>query len=196
MSDVKALWQNQTVEEKDMITLSDVRTRAATLQARVRMRNVIFYAYALFNIVASVWLIATGRLSAYLYPMLLMVAAHLFVLWQVNRWIGARALPGDAGGRPVLDTYRDELKRQVHGMSRAWLWYMVPFMPAFLWELAIFVQRIETGALQTPKAASYRLLLYIIFGAVFFWTAVLLAFSRAALRLQLQLEQLKRVEAE
>ena len=179
-----------------MITLTDARARADKFQAHVRLRNVIFYVYALFNIVVSIWLIATGRWDEFLYPMLLMIAAHLWVLWQVNRRIGARPMPGEMGGRPALDFYRDELKRQASGLSRAWLWYIAPFMLPFIWELAIWQQRIEARAAATSMPANYQLFLFSILGAVFFWTAVWLAFSRASLRLELQIERLNAVKAE
>jgi hypothetical protein len=195
MNDLKTVWKNQPVED-GMITLSDARASAGKLQAQIRLRNVIFYAYALFNIVASIWLLASGRFGAFLYPMLLMIAAHLWVLLQVNRRIGARPLPGDMGGRPALDFYRDELTRQASGLSRAWLWYIAPFMPPFIWELAIWQQRIEGRAVATSMPANYQLFLFSIFGAVFFWTAVWLAFSRASLRLELQIERLNKVKAE
>jgi hypothetical protein len=192
MDDLKTVWKNQRTEDNGMISLADVRARADGLQAHVRMRNVVFYAYALFNIGASFWLMSTGRLSAYVYPMLLMVAAHLWVLWQVNRRIGARPLPGDMGGRPALDFYRDELKRQAGGLSRAWLWYIAPFMPAFLWELAIWLQRIQART----AVLDFRVFLFCVFGAVCFWTAVWLAFSRASVRLQLQIERMNALKAE
>jgi hypothetical protein len=195
MDDLKAVWKTQPVED-GMITLTDARARADKFHAQVRLRNVIFYVYALFNIVASFWLIATGRWGAFLYPMLLMIAAHLWVLWQVNRRIGARPLPGEMGGRPALDFYRDELKRQASGLSQAWLWYIAPFMPPFIWELAIWQQRIEARAVATSMPANYQLFLFSILGAVFFWTAVWLAFSRASLRLELQIERLNAVKAE
>lgn len=196
MDELKTAWKTQPVEENSMITLSDIRARADKFQSHVRKRNVIFYAYALFNIVVSIWLIATGRWDEFLYPMLLMIAAHLWVLWQVNRRIGARPVPGEMGGRPALDFYRDELKRQVEGLSRAWLWYIAPFMPPFIWELAIWVQRIEARAAATSMPANYQLFLFSILGAVFFWSAVWLAFSRASLRLELQIERLNAVKAE
>ena len=196
MNDLKTVWKTQPMEENGMITLSDIRTRADRFQAHVRMRNVVFYAYALANIAASFWLISTGRWSEFLYPMLLMVAAHLFVLWQVIRRIGARPLPGELGGRPALDYYRSELKRQADGLSGAWLWYIAPFMPPFVWELAIWLQRIQARAVETSGTADYRLFLFSIIGAVFFWTAVWLAFSRASIKLQLQIERLDRVIAE
>ena len=196
MNDLKTVWKTQPVEENGMITLSDIRTRADRFQAHVRMRNVVFYVYALANIAASFWLIATGRLSAFLYPMLLMVAAHLFVLWQVNRRIAARPLPGDVAKQPALDFYRQELKRQADGLSRAGLWYIAPFMPPFVWELAIWVQRIQARAVETSQAADYRLFLFSIFGVVCFWTAVWLAFSHVNLKLQMQIERLDKVVAE
>ena len=196
MNDLKTVWKTQPTEENGMITLSDVRTRADRFRAHVRARNVVFYVYALANIAASFWLIAAGRLSAFLHPMLLMIAAHLFVLWRVNRRIGARPLPGELGGRTALDYYRGELKRQADGLSRAGLWYIAPFMPPFAWELAIWLQRIQARAVETSGAADYRLFLFSIFGAVCFWTAVWLAFSRANLKIQMQIERLDKVIAE
>jgi hypothetical protein len=195
MDDLKTVWKTQPLEDV-MITLSDARARADKFQSRVRLRNVVFYVYALFNIVVSIWLIASGRLSAFLYPMLLMIAVHLWVLWQVNRHIGARPVVGEMGGRPALDFYRDELKRQVNGLSRAWLWYIAPFIPPYLWELAIWQERIEARAVATSMPANYLLLLFSIGGAVFFWTAVWLAFSRASVRLELEIARLNVLKAE
>src|SRR4030095_11176758 len=87
MDDLKAVWKTQPVED-GMITLTDARARADKFQSRVRLRNVVFYVYALFNIAVSIWLIASGgRWSAFLYPMLLMIAAHLWVRGQGNRYI-------------------------------------------------------------------------------------------------------------
>ena len=194
MTDLKTVWKTQPMEENGMITLSDVRVRAGRFQARVRRRNVALYAYSLINIGLSFWLIATRpRLSAaFLYPGLLMVAAHLFVLWQVNRRIAARPLPGDMAGQPALDFYRHELERQADGLSRAWLWYIAPFMPPFLWELAIWQHRIQTHV----AVLGYREFISSVMFAVCFWTAVWLAFSRASVRLQLQIERLNVLKAE
>ena len=196
MSDPKELWKTQPMEDTNMISLSEVRARSDKFHTDVRMRNVIFYAYAVFNIVASLWLIASGRLTAFLYPMLLMIAAHLWVLWQVNRRIGARPLPGDMSGQPVMDFYRGELTRQAQNMSRAWLWYIAPFMPPFLWELAIWMQRIQARAAEASQPANYQALLITVFFAVCFWTAVWLAFSRASVRAELQIARLDAVKAE
>jgi hypothetical protein len=192
MTDIKALWRSQKVEEKDMITLSEIRERARTYQSRVRWRNVALYAYSILNIAASLWLIQSGRLAEYTYPMLLMIGAHLFVLWQVNRRIGARPLPEELAARTALDHYRVELERQRDALANAWLWYILPFIPAFVWEVWIRAFMVNN----IPPNANRNIILFIVLGAIFFWTAVWLAFSRAALKLQLQIERLKLVAAE
>jgi fatty acid desaturase len=195
MTDLKNVWKSQPEEEETMVmTLSEIHLRVTRLQSHVRFRNGLLLAYALANIAASFWLISTGRVSAYLYPMLLMVAAHLLVLWQVNRRVGRRTI-GD-GARPVLDSYRDELKRQADGLSQAWLWYIAPFMPPFLWELAIALQQIQASAAASAQAPDYRVFVMIVLAAICFWAAVWLAFSRAAVGLQLQMERLDALKAE
>jgi hypothetical protein len=196
MNDPKTLWKTQAMEENRMMTLSDIRARANRFQSHVRMRNVALYAYSLANIVASAWLLSTGRFSAFLYPMLLMVAAHLLVLWQVNRRISARPVPGDMAGKPALDFYRDELKRQADALSNAWFWYILPFMPPFLWELAIWMQRIQARAAAASDEPNYAPFILCIIGAVFFWTAVWLAFSRASLKARMQIDRLDALKAE
>lgn len=62
--------------------------------------------------------------------------------------------------------------------------------------LAIWQQRIEARALATSMPANYQLFLFYVFGAVFFWTAVWLAFSRASLKLELRIERLNALKAE
>jgi hypothetical protein len=180
------------MEEKDVITLSEIRERARTFQSRTHWRNVALYAYGVLNIAASIWLILSGRLAEYTYPMLLMIGAHLFVLWQVNRRIGARPLPEELAARTALDHYRAELERQRDALSNAWLWYILPFMPAFVWEVWIRAFTVNN----IPPTANRNIILFIVLGAIFFWTAVWLAFSRAALKLQLQIERLKLAEVE
>jgi hypothetical protein len=193
MTDIKTIWTAQPTEDNSMITLSDLRARAGRFQAHVRWRNVALYVYSLVNIGLSFWLIATRpRLSDFLYPMLLMVAAHLLVLWQINRRLAARSLPADMAGQPALDFHRHDLERHAENLSRAWLWYIAPFMPPFIWELAIWLRRIQTHT----AVLDYRAFLVVVVIAVCFWTAVWLAFSRASVRLQLQIERLNALKAE
>jgi hypothetical protein len=193
VTDFKTVWKTQISEVNAMSSLGEVRARADRFQAGIRLRNFALYAYSAFSIFVSVWLIARGAFPAMRYPMLLMVAAHLFVLWQIARRIDARRLPADMAGAPALDFLRGQLERQAHGLRRAWLWYMMPFLVPFLWELGIMVSRIQSG--EAPAEAPRLLVVFLIVGACF-WTAVLLAFSRAAVKAQLQIECLNALKAE
>jgi hypothetical protein len=193
MNDVKTVWKTQQSEVNAMTSLAEVRTRAARVEAGVRWRNVALYAYSAFSILVSAWLVARGAFPAMRYPMVMMVAAHLFVLWQINRRITARRLPDELGARPAIDFHRDQLERQAEGLSRAWLWYATPFLVPFVWELAIMLQRIQTGA--APPEAPRLFAVFVVIG-VLFWAAVLLAFSRGALKARFEIERLNALKAE
>jgi hypothetical protein len=193
MTDLKTIWKTQPSEVNAMTSLVEVRARAAKVQAGIRWRNLALYAYSAFSILVSAWLIARGAFPAMRAPMLLMVAAHLLVLWQINRRITARRLPDDLGARPAIDFHREQLERQAHGLSRAWLWYMLPFLIPFIWELGIMLHRIQTG--EAPPEAPRLLAVFVVTG-VLFWTAVLLAFARAALKARFEIERLNALKAE
>ena len=176
-----------------MSNLAEVRARAERFQAGIRWRNIALYAYSAFSIAVSLWLVARGAFPAMRYPMLLMVVAHLLVLWQINRRITARRMPSEIAARPALDFHREQLERQAHGLSQAWLWYMLPFLVPFVWELGIMLHRIQTG--EAPPE-NLRLFIWFVAVAICFWAAVLLAFSRAALKARLKIERLNALQAE
>ncbi len=194
MTELKALWKNQTIEGNNMITLEDLRSRAAKFQARTRGRNLLLYVYSFLNIVAGLWLVATDSFPAMQAPMLLMIVAHLFVLWQIWRRVALRQQSPQASAQAALVFHRQELERQRGAVSNAWLWYIAPFMPAFIWELAIWWHDIHVGS--GPSAAASQLFAMVVFSAVLFWSCVWLLFSRQAARLQLQIDQLNGLAAE
>jgi hypothetical protein len=193
MTDIKTIWQNQTVEENSMITLSDIRARAARFQSRIRWRNMALYLYSLANIAITLWLISQGVSPRYTAPGLLIGAAHLFVIWQLWWRTSARALPDDLVARAALDYHRQELERQHSAMSGAWLWYILPFMPGLIWELWL---RASLHPANVPPVADRALVLFLILSALFFWTSVWLAFSWAAARLEIRIERLNVLKAE
>jgi len=165
MTDIKALWQRQTVEEKEMITLSDIRERALKVQSGMRWRNIGLYIWSSFNIVAGLWLLQSPRLSDYRYPMGLMIAAHLFVLWQIKHRIATRPMPEELAARTALNHHRQELERQHDALANAWLWYIVPFMPALIWELAIRAFKFPANL---PPFTNGMIIFYLIWGGSYF----------------------------
>ena len=176
-----------------MITLSDIRGRAAKFQSRIRWRNVALYLYSLANIAVTLWLVSTGKFPRMAAPGLLIGAAHLFVIWQVWWRTGVRALPDDLMARAALDYHRHELERQRDAMSGAWLWYIAPFMPGLIWELWL---RATLHPASLPPAADRALVLFLVLSALFFWTTVLMAFQWAAARLDIRIERLNTLKAE
>lgn len=193
MTDPKTVWKTQATEVNAMTSLAEVRARAARMETGILWRNVALYAYSAFSILVALWLVARGAFPVMRYPLLLTVAAHLFVLWQINRRIAARRLPGDIAAQPALDFHRGQLERQADGLSHAWLWYMIPFLVPFVWELGIMLHRIQTR--EAPPESAGLVAVFVMTGLLF-WTAVLLAFSRAALKARLQIERLAALQAE
>lgn len=177
-----------------MPTIHDLRLRADKLRARMNLRNWALYAYSAFNIVAGIWLVANDSFPNMKAPMLLMIVAHLFVLWQVWRRFALSKLPAEPSGQTVLQFHRQELERQHHAVSNAALWYIAPFMPALIWELVIWYGRIDVTA--AAGAATQKVFVLVVLSAILFWTCVWLLFSRHAARLTLELERLSHVKAE
>jgi hypothetical protein len=193
MNDLQTVWKNQDTAEKNMITLADIRANASKYQSRIRTRNIVLYLYSLATVISTVWLLSTGKYSLYAPPGILMIFAHLFVVWQVWWRAAARDIPGELGGRAALDFHRQELQRQHDVMSKAWLWYIAPFWPALIWEIWL---RAQEPTPSVPPHADFMIVLLICVGAVSFWTAVWFWFSRSAARLQLQIQELDHVKAE
>src|SRR6185503_11678887 len=187
MTDIKDIWQNQPTEENIMITLSDIRERAQALQSRIRLRNGALYFYSFANIAITLFLISRGVSPRYTMPGLLILVAHIFVIWQLWWRTSARAFPGHLMGTAALDYLRHELSRQRDALSGAWLWYIAPFMPGLIWELWL---RATLHPANMPPTADRLMVLFLVLSALFFWAAVGLGFSLAAARLDLRLERL------
>jgi hypothetical protein len=196
MTDIKAIWQNQPMEDNEMINLSEIRARAESFEAGVRWRNLALYAYSIANITITAWLISTGQHKPYMRyaaPGLLIVVAHLFVIWQLWWRTSVRAMPADLMGRAALDYLRHQLERQRDALSSAWLWYIAPFMPGLIWELWL---RANFHPASVPTGADHALVLYLGLSGLFFWTTVGFAFSWGAARLDVRLERLNTLKAE
>lgn len=194
MKDIKDLWKSQPVEEFVVMNLQDLKKHADLMRTHISRRNWILYAYAIFNIVTHVWVLSTGRMPAFRLPVILMLMAHLFVAWQVWKRFTPRRAPLENSGKALLDFQRQELERQHGAVAKAWLWYILPFWPAFLWELAIWFQRIDP-ARPGSKSGMFALEMTVV-GGIFFWSFVWMLFSRHATKLEWELDRLRRVRAE
>ena len=145
-NDPRNLWQNQK-DERATITLEDVRRQAGRLGRRVYWRNLREYVAGAIVIAvfgASLWHTRGWRIA----PSLLLMAGTGYVLFEIHRRGAARSLPMDADLKASLDFHIRELERQRNALRTVWLWYLLPFMPGFLAEIAVSaVDRGVTGPL-------------------------------------------------
>lgn len=194
MTDIKHAWKTQPTEEHTMMSINDLNLRMKRLRARISRRNLALYAYAIFNILCIVAFLSSGKLPHQRLPSILMLIAHLFVAWQVWYRFTPRETPPHTSGQNALQFHRQELQRQHGAVEKAWLWYIAPFMPPFIWQLSIWFGRMD---ISTPGGmAGMRLFVMVVLGAVFFWGCVWLLFSRHATRLELEIERLNGLRTE
>jgi uncharacterized membrane protein YfcA len=140
-NDPRVLWQNQETE-KVTITLDDVRRKAARMEKRVYWRNVREYAAGAVVIAfftAALWREHGWRLA----PQLLLIAATVYVMFQLHRRGTARSMPADTGLRESLDFHVRELTKQRDALHNIWLWYLLPFIPGFV--AAFVVTAVDRG---------------------------------------------------
>jgi hypothetical protein len=194
MSDIKDLWQRQSIQEYVFMSSSELEASASGMYDRLSRRNLYLYLYSGGNLLIYLWAFATGRLTNFFFASLLMVAAHIFVAYQVWKRFTPRRAPLQNSGQAVLQFQRQELERQHGAISKAWLWYIAPFWPPFLWQLFNWYQRIDFSR-QGSMSMFFSLQMTLLAGAMF-WAFVWMMFSRHATRLELELERLRLVRAE
>src|SRR5580704_16189032 len=96
-SDPRSLWQGQEVE-KVILTVDEVRSRAARFERRIHRRNVGEYLVGALMIALfthQLWRTHGWRAT----PAVLMIVGIIYVMFQLHRRASARPLPADVGIR-------------------------------------------------------------------------------------------------
>lgn len=119
------------------MTLADVHLHAQRFQARVRRRNMIEYVAAAFVIVFFAGTAVAAPAPVVQLGAALVVAAALYVCWQLYR-MGRAASRSEleAGAQSWAAFHRAELVRQREALRTVWRWYLAPFVPGYLVFLA------------------------------------------------------------
>ena len=127
--DPQALWQSQA-QEHDPMSLAEIHQKARTLETKVRWRNireyvasvvvVLFFAPVLLH--RDSWMMQAGAA--------LIIAATLFVGWQIHRRTATGAIP--EAGDALRDYHRQTLIRQRDALRSVGWWYMAPFAPGMV----------------------------------------------------------------
>lgn len=174
-SDPRDLWRDQPTETPPM-TLEQIHARG--FQSRIQHRNRIEYVACAIVVVvfgAYVFWLPDPVLKA---ASVLVAAGALFVAYQLHRRASARPTPT----LDALGFHRAELARQHEALSKAWAWYLAPFVPG----LGLFIVRMLLGPLHAPLQGKLMLIgLTLLYGAVWVWNN-----RRALRRLEAQIAEI------
>ena len=127
--DVKAIWQNQSVEAPAM-TMQLIRSKSRELQSKTR--RAIFGSLA--GPVASAFFFAFAakafpQLAGTLAPIFgLALAWSLVGLYFLNRGLWPAPMPSDAGLSTGLEFCREEIERRGQFLRRVLVWSFAPVM--------------------------------------------------------------------
>jgi hypothetical protein len=111
------------------MSIEEIREKVRYLERRVGRRNQREYIAAVL-VVAGYGLIFWRAPSAAIRVGAgLIIAATIFVCYQLRVRGGAASLDADAGHKSSLDFYRTQLERQRELLHDVWRWYLLPFAP-------------------------------------------------------------------
>jgi hypothetical protein len=180
--DPKNLWQAQEVE-KAILTVDEVRRKAARFERRVHRRNVREYSAGVLVIVffaLQLWRAHGWRAT----PALLTIAGTIYVMFQLYRRASARPVPADLGVRGSIEFHRMELERQRDALHAIWNWYLLPFVPGLVAVLVV------TGIDRGVNATLIRVgvFCFLVFMAI--WALN----ERGARKLDRRIQELKAME--
>jgi hypothetical protein len=183
-NDPRNLWQGQEVE-KVMLTVDEVRLRAARFERRIHKRNVREYAagvlvIALFTL--QLWRAHGWRLT----PTALLIAGTIYVMFQLHRRGSVRPLPADVGIHASIEFHRVELERQRDALQAVWHWYLLPFAPGLAAGLVM------TGIDHGFNALLIRMGVFFALVFVGIWALN----NRGARRLDRKIQELKAMETD
>jgi hypothetical protein len=163
---LQSLWRSAK-EEVFSMTPAALHARAAKLQRRVRIRNAIEYAAAIFVIGVFLYIaIITPALILQLGAVLVAVAAA-YVGWRLHV-LGRAASDAEmsAASASWADFYRAELQRQREALANVPAWYLGPFAPG------VFIFVLGTGFATPGEIPFIARLIVCVVG----WTVVAAVF--------------------
>jgi hypothetical protein len=182
MTDPRTLWQGQEVE-KVILTIDEVRLRAARFERRVHKRNVREYVAGVVVIALfahQLWRTHGWRAT----PAVLLIVGAIYMMFQLHRRASARPLPADIGIRGSLEFHRVELERQRDALHAVWRWYLLPFVPGLAAGLVV------TGIDHGINAALIRVGAFFVLTFVGIWALN----KRGARKLDRRIRDLKAME--
>jgi len=191
--DAKTIWQNQETEGTT-VTLEDIRGRAAKFEKRVRDRNLREYIAG--AIVIAVFGFYVWYMPGWMMKLgsLLVVAATIFIVWQLHRRGRAQAVPDGVTLAALLAFQRRELVRQRDALRTVWLWYLLPFVPGMA--LILLGRYFQIHVPGRPLAMDHLAIVFTAIIAALVFVVILLLNLWVAARLQNRIHELDKMTAE
>ena len=171
------------------MSIEEIRRRAGRFQNCIWWRNAMEYTAA-----AAVVVVFALFLKWFPGPVaragaVLMIAAALYVAYQLHRRGSVVIIPSAASFDDCLSFHRRQLERQRDAVKSIWSWYLGPFVPGFVILTASKI--VETSMPLPHRILGAALMLAVV--APTFWVATKLN-QRAARRLQAQIDRLRTLE--
>jgi hypothetical protein len=139
---VKQVWQ-ASVEIAGSPPLEEVRKGADKFYRAIRVRNWIEYAACAIVVISFGTYVVTLPHLLQKAGSILVIAATLFVAWQLHLRASAEP-PERAGTVPLLLFARAQLARQRDALRSVFRWYILPFLPG----MSVFM----TGTMLAQRA--------------------------------------------
>ncbi|MFA6113348.1 MAG: hypothetical protein WC729_05135 [Sphingomonas sp.] len=183
---VKQAWQASAADPA-LPDLASVRAGADRFYRRVRRRNAVEYAAAVFVVIAFSAYVVILPLLTMRVGAAMVVLGTLFVVRQLHRLASATPPPERAAAEPILVHQRAQLARQRDALAGVFTWYLLPLIPGFVvMTLGPMLERGgAAGLLHIPRATWI-----VLISAAVAFTGVWLLNQRGAARLGTQIDDI------
>ncbi|MFN6934405.1 MAG: hypothetical protein ACK4NZ_04560, partial [Tsuneonella sp.] len=115
-----------------MPTIDELRARTESFRRTVWRRNLIEYVAGALVIVGFGFTLVAIPLPLMKVASALIIAATVYVVWQLHRRAGNLPSKDYSGAVPVLVHQRASLARQRDALAGVFWWYILPFLPGMV----------------------------------------------------------------
>jgi hypothetical protein len=187
-NDIRNLWQAQGSADAPL-TLEELRQKGEKFRTTIARRNLREYIGVALMVPYFSYFAWTSRLPLMRVGNGLLVAALLYMAYQLHRRASASSTPGELAWQSCLAFHRAQLERQRDALSGIWRWYLGPLIPGF----ATIAIAISIPLFHRSIGAGLLSFLWIAFPALVLWQ-VARCNRGAAAKIQRQIDELAAAE--
>jgi hypothetical protein len=192
LNDLRTIWQNQPAEPSVM---TSERIRQKTHELNTKTGQALFgrIATALLMIGIAGYGIATSDIPVLRAVFACAIAWSMAGQYFVNRSMRLPTTPGEAGLRPSLESYRQEVERRRNLSSRFLLWSLGPIMLTIAAFIALILSFGIRNPAMVPTGALFKMIPFLTTVAI--WVvSVFVIRMRDRRELQREIDELDKTE--